>query len=524
MTVLIRRVELNVAALGTLLLVVVYFVAQPAWGSETQASSPSPSESTKAKEPSPEEPRTDRPPARPLGSLAHRLQEIFFSDDVALIIPQTPMHLDQLLHVPEWLHLGLNFRTRYESYSQPVKKNETTGAAQYSEQTSAVIGIQYKAVRFFGEFLDARPLYNYGVTVNNRMEDRNDVLQLYAGLGTDNFLGSGLPTELQIGKFTQDFGRRRLIARTQYNNVPYSFVGAHWTVGNIKDWDIRAFVMRPIQNNQVSPENFNTHTLFTGISYLEQRVPWLHTELYFYYITQSKPALESDGINEDQSTHGVEQNLISPGFRLFQPDKKGHFDYEIESVYQFGKSAPQPGGAALTTFAYLQHGEVGYTFAWPWSPSLHVKYDYASGDANPNDNKNGRFNTLFGANNFEFSHTGIWGLFKRSNLSSPGYVLSVEPQEGVRATFKQRFYWLAQSKDQFVGAGLQDPTGRAGNYLGSELDLRLAWTVSSNLLLEGGWVYLVKGSYYSNLLKQGVAGAPNEKNTDYVFFSMRLFF
>jgi hypothetical protein len=83
---------------------------------------------------------------------------------------------------------------------------------------------------------------------------------------------------------------------------------------------------------------------------------------------------------------------------------------------------------------------------------------------------------------------------------------------------------LAQSKDEFVGTGLQDPTGRAGNYLGSELDLRLSWTVSSNLLFEGGWVYLVKGSYYSNLLKEAVAGAPNDKNTDYVFLSMRLFF
>jgi hypothetical protein len=34
----------------------------------------------------------------------------------------------------------------------------------------------------------------------------------------------------------------------------------------------------------------------------------------------------------------------------------------------------------------------------------------------------------------------------------------------------------------------------------------------------------MKGSYYSNLLKQGVAGSPNDNNTDYVFLSMRLFF
>jgi hypothetical protein len=54
--------------------------------------------------------------------------------------------------------------------------------------------------------------------------------------------------------------------------------------------------------------------------------------------------------------------------------------------------------------------------------------------------------------------------------------------------------------------------------------VRLAWTVSPNLLLEGGWMYLIKGSYYSNLLNQGVVGAPPDKNTDYFFFSIQFFF
>lgn len=459
-----------------------------------------------------------------LGPIAHRLQEIIFSDDFRIRLPQSRLNLDQVLHVPDWLHLGLDFRTRYESYSQPIKKNERTGAAQFSERTDVNVEARYKPFKFHLEFLDTRPLYNYGATVSSRMEDQNDVLQLYSSVQTDNFLGSDLPAELQIGKFTQDFGRRRLIARSNYNNVPHSFVGAHWTLGTLKDWEIRAFVMRPIQNHQTSPDTVPSHTLFSGMSYLDQRMPWLHTELYALYITQNEQTQGTTGTDQDQSTQGQLQNLTTLGFRLFRPETKGTFDYEIESAYQFGKSALQPGAAPLTTFAYFQHAEVGYTFKLPWTPTLLLKYDYASGDANPNDNKNGRFNTIFGVGNFELTHSGIWGLFKRSNLSSPGYALSVSPQEGVKASFKHRFYWLAQSKDEFDGAGLQDSTGGAGNYLGSELDLRLAWTVGPNLLLEGGWLYLMKGSYYSNLLKQGVAGSPNDKNTDYVFLSMRLFF
>ena len=304
MTILITRVELNVAVLGVLLLSAIHFLAQPAWASETQAASPSPSEPTQANEPSPEEQRTDRSPQQHLRPLARRLQEIIFSDDSRLSVPQSQAHLEQILHVPEWLHLGLDFRACYEAYSQPVKKNETTGAAQFSERADVQIGIHYKPFQFHVEFLDARPLYNYGISVSSRMEDRTDVLQLYGSIGTDNFLGSGLPTELQIGKFTQAFGKSRLIARSNYSNVPYSFVGAHWTLGTRKDWEVRAFVMRPVQNQQTSPDTIPSNTLFSGMSYLDQRISWFHTELYAYYISQNDQAQGTTGINQDQTTQG----------------------------------------------------------------------------------------------------------------------------------------------------------------------------------------------------------------------------
>ena len=521
---MITRVELNVAALGALLFFAVHLGGQLAWAGEAQAFSPSPSEPMQADKPPSMEQEADRPSEQRLGPLARRLQEVIFSDDLRLNVPQSPLHLDQMLHVPEWLHLGLDFRTRYEAYDQPIKKNETTGAAQFSERTDVNLEARFKPFKFHVEFLDTRPLYNYGLTVSSRMEDQNDLLQLYGSVGTDNFLGSGLPTELQIGKFTQAFGKSRLIARSNYSNVPYSFVGAHWMLGTRKDWEIRAFVMRPVQNHQTSPDAVDSNTLFSGVSYLDQRMPWVHTELYFYYISQNEQAQGTTGINQDQSTQGQLADLYTPGFRLFKPEAKGTFDYEIESAYQFGRSALKPGAPVLTTFAYFQHAEVGYTFALPWTPSIRFKYDYASGDSDPNDNKNGRFNPLFGTQNFPFTYTGIWSLVKRANISSPGYVVSAEPLKDVNFIFKQRFWWLAQSKDEFVGAGLQDSTGQAGKYVGSELDLRLAWTVSQNLLLETGWLYLIKGSYYSNLLNEGVAGAPNDKNTDYVFVSMRLFF
>jgi len=39
---------------------------------------------------------------------------------------------------------------------------------------------------------------------------------------------------------------------------------------------------------------------------------------------------------------------------------------------------------------------------------------------------------------------------------------------------------------------------------------------SPNLIVEGGGLYLIKGSYYSNLLKQGVPGGLSSKRAQHV--------
>ena len=168
---------------------------------------------------------------------------------------------------------------------------------------------------------------------------------------------------------------------------------------------------------------------------------------------------------------------------------------------------------------------MGYTFALPWTPSIHFKYDYASGDSDPEDNKNGRFNPLFGTQNFPFTLHGHLVAVQTVKYQFPRLCRVRRTSRRMsRLSSNNASGGWPSPKTNSSGAGLQDQLDKPATIVGSELDLRLAWTVSPNLLLEGGWLYLIKGSYYSNLLNQGVAGAPNDKNTDYVFLSMRLFF
>ena len=62
----------------------------------------------------------------------------------------------------------------------------------------------------------------------------------------------------------------------------------------------------------------------------------------------------------------------------------------------------------------------------------------------------------------------IYGAFARSNINSPGYRLGFSPLNNVQTTLSHRFFWLAQSKDAWTAASLQDKTGKSGDYLGQQ--------------------------------------------------------
>jgi hypothetical protein len=259
------------------------------------------------------------------------------------------------------------------------------------------------------------------------MEDLTDILQLYAGLGANDFLGLHVPAELKVGRFTMDVGHRRLIGRNQFRNTINAFQGFHGTLGNEKDWHLRTFVVRPVLRFETTLDKPDADTLFWGLLLGQQRISWLHTEVYGFVLQEKEQVQSQVGIADEDSIRGQRENLNTVGVRLFKPRTPQQLDYEVESAWQFGRSSLQTGNPVLTTFAHFQHVEIGYTFALPGKPHVLLQYDYASGDKDPTDNRNGRFDSLYGVRNFEYGPPGIWGPFFRSNISSPGYQLTINP-------------------------------------------------------------------------------------------------
>jgi hypothetical protein len=97
---------------------------------------------------------------------------------------------------------------------------------------------------------------------------------------------------------------------------------------------------------------------------------------------------------------------------------------------------------------------------------LLAQFNYASGDNDPNDGKNNRFDTLFGARRFEFGPTSIYGAFSRCNLISPGIRLQVKPPGRVSGFTGYRVNWLASDRDAWMTANVVDPSGLSGSFLG----------------------------------------------------------
>jgi len=414
-------------------------------------------------------------------------------------------NLQDALKLPDWLSVSLEQRSRYEMMSSNYKANGKGGDQQIALQTDVFMEARFQQFRFGGEFLDARQWgADTGSTLNNTHSNSADLLQAYLAWSEQNIFQSGVGAELIAGRQTLNFGSRRLVARNVFRNTINSFDGLRLRLTDYDHWQLNGFVTLPVNRYPIKPsamtdaalDTFNNtlqfdqadgHTWFSG-AFLEgfNLIGKLNAELYLYHLDEGDSA-------EVATTN---RRYFTPGVRFYLKPVKGEFDFQVETIGQFGTvKASTTSNTTLSHTAWYQYLEAGYSFDLPWNPHLSVEYDYASGDKNPNDNKDQRFDTLYGARRFEYGPTGIYGAFARTNLNTPGYRLNVSPFSTVQVGLAHRFFWLAQSKDSWGSTGLRDTTGRSGDFVGHQLELTARWNVNSSLNFETGWTHLFKGEF-----------------------------
>jgi len=380
-----------------------------------------------------------------------------------------PGLLHQALHAPRWLVLGGEQRTRYEGLDGSWRTNEPSEGQLVSTRTRLQVGIHklVDPLRFLIEIQDSRGPITTTDAYTNSTNNINqlDIQQLHADLFSNNFLGTGVPTILKVGRFNMDIGRGRWFARNQFRNATNAFDGFEWQLGDERRWQLRSFLFQPVQRfvRKLDPWVSSDASTVWG-AYFESRIlPWFETTFHYFGHRDKGPGRDFDML----------------GARISKPQASGEWEYEIESSYQFGNITPQ------TRFAQFYHGEIGYTFDMPWKPQALLKFDYAS---------NG-FDALYGRRSFELHPTGIFGPFQRSNMASPGVRLMVKPIDRTYVFVQYRAWWLADDSHEWVGTNLRDPFGRSGNFVGQTFELRARWGLRENLYLQAGYAHFAFGPF-----------------------------
>jgi hypothetical protein len=139
------------------------------------------------------------------------------------------------LQLPDWIDLGLENRTRFESYDHPWRASQVMGDGRTDPQIALRSRLRFGLggngpFRLLFEGQDARAYLNKdpGDFRDNTTVNEFDVLQPFGSFTANNVFGSGWRTDVHVGRMTMDFGHRRLIARNDFRNTSNAFDGLHW--------------------------------------------------------------------------------------------------------------------------------------------------------------------------------------------------------------------------------------------------------------------------------------------------------
>ncbi len=451
----------------------------------------------------------------PFAAFESRMRDALLGDDKY----EKPMwNLHDTLGLPQWLSLSLEQRSRYETLDGQFKAKGRGGDQQIPLQTDLWLEAHLGDFRLGGEFLDAR---QFGADsdsgINNTHVDEADFIQGYLAWANQNLLYSGLGAEVIVGRQSLNLGSRRLVARNVFRNTINSFDGVRLRLLDYNHWQFNAFFTMPVGrypndaeqllDHFHSPDEPESKTLFSG-GFLEvYDLAWkINAELYLYHL--------DEGDRKRNPTRN--RRYFTPGMRFYLKPAAGEFDFQTETIGQFG-TVESSSGQNQEHDAWYQHLDVGYSVSMPWSPRLALEYDYASGDHDPNDDKDQRFDTLYGARRFEFGPTGIYGAFARGNINTPGYRISAAPRNDVQLGLSHRFFWLAEDKDAWITTGtattaLRDKTGKTDSFIGQQLELTARWDFNSSLNFETGWTHLFKGAFAKE-----TKNAPDQQDVDYFY-------
>ncbi len=398
----------------------------------------------------------------------------------------------------DWLLFGVEQRTRFE-----IRDDFFAAGGRSDERfllrTRMYVGIRDVAdpFRFGLEFQDSRR-FGSELPENVGEIDENELLQAYGELYFKDGVGEGQPLSIRLGRMSFDSVDRRLFARNRFRNTTNAFDGLRVRLGDATTvWEVEAFAFQPVERRLRRFDHGDDERWIYGVAgYF--RGWWPHVVLEPYYF-----ALDEDrkGMTPDREIHTI-------GLHAYGLIGETGFDYDFNVAFQFGD---RTGGHHR---AFAAHGELGYSFGDSWGTRVAGMLNYASGDDDPGDRSDERFENLFGAAHTMYGHAD---LFAWQNMVSPSLHVTTSPTERLRIEAVYRAFWLASDTDAFVRAALRDPTGESGDFVGQEVDLRLRYWICDGVELDVGYAHFFPENFVRNVTE-------TTDDSDFFYVAMRVVF
>lgn len=356
--------------------------------------------------------------------------------------------------------------------------------------------------RIFAEFIDART-HDQDLARLPIDENRHDILNLFADLKLADIADN--PAYVRVGRQELLYGSQRLISTLDWANTRRTFQGVK-TFWHSPQFDLDAFWVRPMLTDvnkfDAQPDRWDEDRNFYGLWGTYKPLKGHFADLYFLSLdTNPRSKTTLGGALTDSVVHTL-------GAR-YAGDWE-HVLFELEGMYQFGDFAKQDISAGAVAAG------VGYHFAaLPMNPQMWLRYDYASGDEDPTDGTHNTFNQLF-----PFGHYYLGWLDRvgRQNIHDFNVQLALYPQPWFTTIIQYHKFWLANDKDALYNAAgaatRRDSTGKSGDDVGDELDLRFNAHLSRHQDVLFGYSKLWSGDF---IKRTGANVSPDLFYLQYVF-------
>lgn len=322
-------------------------------------------------------------------------------------------------------------------------------------------------LRFYVEYIDARsPNYLLPPLVIDR--DHSDLLNAFVDIraGTVN----DKPVWLRAGRQELLYGSQRLVSTLDWANTRRTFQGvkAFWQG---EKWAVDAFAVQPVIPDPGRFDSVDNNAIFAGLWTTYK--PDANQALDFYYLYLDRAGRAAGVLGRNNEPGGTNPSTFGARWA----GTRGGWLWDVEGMLQFGEYSNQ----AL----FAQSVAVGGGYHWkdrPMAPMFWLGYDYASGDPTPGTGGVRRtFDQLFPFGHYYFGFIDVVG---RRNIHDATAQLTFFPSKWVTAQVQSHVFWLAQRRDALynaAGAAIrQDRTGRAGNFVGNEVDVLLNFHLSKH--------------------------------------------